>query len=69
MLHHSLAFCNGELTEQKETFAWSSGNPIWVATASVEECRLRRSGGFLGELDELVLNLERAQRFERTELH
>src|SRR5213080_3806778 len=45
------------------------GNPVRVAAASIEECRLRRARGLLGELDQLIFNLKRAQRLEFTELH
>src|SRR5882762_3697424 len=69
MLHHPFAFRDRELTEQEEAFAWSGGDPVGVAAAGIEECRLRRAGGLLGELDQLIFNLERSQRLEFTELH
>src|SRR6267378_7744580 len=69
MLHHPLAFGDRELTEQEEAFAWSGGDPVGVAAAGIKECRLRRAGGLLGELDQLIFNLKRAQRLEFTELH
>ena len=69
MLHHPFAFGDRKLTEQEEAFARSRGNPVRVAAASIEECRLRRARGLLGELDQLIFNLKRAQRLEFTELH
>src|SRR5262249_46529130 len=64
MLHHPLAFGDGELSEQKKALARGGGDPVRVATAGVQECRLRSLGGLFGEVDELVLDLERAQRLE-----
>ena len=40
MLHHPLAFGDRELTEQEETFARSGGDPVGIAAAGVEKCRL-----------------------------
>ena len=69
MLHHPLAFGDRELTEQEEAFARSGGDPVGVAAASIEKCRLCCSRSLLGEFDQLVFNLERAQRLEFSELH
>ena len=35
-----------------------------ITASCIQECRLRRPGGRLGETDELVLDFEGAQRFE-----
>ena len=64
MLHHALALGNGKLAEQKERFARSGGDPIGIAAARIQERRLRGFRGLLGEIDELILDLERAERFE-----
>ncbi len=69
MLHHPFAFGDRELTQQEEAFARSGGDPVGVAAASIEECRLRRTGGLLGEFNQLVFDLERAQRLELTEFY
>jgi len=60
MLQHPLAFGDRKLAQQEETFARSGGDPVGVAAAGVQECRLRRSGGLLGKLDQFVFNLERS---------
>src|ERR1700759_1091060 len=67
MLHHSFAFCDRKLAEQKKTFAWRRRDPVGISTPRVQECRLCRSGVLLGELDQFVFDLKRAQRLEFAE--
>src|SRR5207302_1689217 len=55
------AFGDGKLAEQEETFARRGGDPIRIAAASVQEHGLSRPGRGFGEVDEFVLDLERAQ--------
>ena len=64
MLHHALALGDRELTEQEKAFARRRGDPIRIAAAGIEECRLRRPRRLLGELDQLVLDFERTQSLE-----
>src|SRR6266404_7106593 len=61
VIHHTLTLSDRELTEQEVTFAWSSSDPIGIAAASVEECRLCGAGGLVCQFDQLVLDFERAQ--------
>ena len=69
MLHHPLALGDRELAEQKEALARGGGDPIGVAAPGVEERRLRGAGRLLRELDQLVLDLERAQGLELLQGH
>src|SRR5262249_26865312 len=64
MLHHPLAFDDGELPEQEEAFTRRGGYPVWIAASGVQERRLRPLRGPLCQVDQLVLDLERAQRLE-----
>ena len=64
MLHHPPALGQGELAEKEEALARLGGDPVRVAAAGVEERGLRGPGRLLGELDELVLDLERAHLVE-----
>src|SRR4029453_1515019 len=49
--------------------AWGGGDPVGVAAPGVEERRLRGPGRLLRELDQLVLDLERAQGLELSKGH
>jgi hypothetical protein len=69
MLHHPLALGDGELPEQEEAVARRRGDPVGIPPAGVEERRLRDPRGLLGQLDQLVLDLERAERLVLFELH
>src|SRR5881397_1713632 len=69
MLHHPLALGDRELAEQKEALARGGGDPVGVAAPGVEERRLRGAGCLLRELDQLVLDLERAQGLELLQGH
>src|ERR1043166_8061313 len=64
VLHHALAFRDGELAEQEKPFPRRGGDPVGIAAAGVEKGGLRRPRRALGELDQLVLDLERAQGLE-----
>jgi hypothetical protein len=61
LVHHALALGNRELPEQEEPLARRGRNPVRVAAPRVEECVGRLPGGGLGQLDQLVLDLERAE--------
>src|SRR5262249_34890046 len=50
--------------EQEEALARRRRHPVGIAAAGIEECRLRGARGLFGEMDQLVLDLERAQGFE-----
>src|SRR5881409_1495413 len=69
MLRHPLALGDRELAEQKEALARGGGDPVGVAAPGVEERRLRGAGRLLRELDQLVLDLERAQGLELLQGH
>ena len=64
MLHHPLALGDRKLAEQEKPFAGRGGDPVGIAAAGVQERRLRRLGGLLRQLDQLVLDLEWAQSLE-----
>src|SRR5690349_10079829 len=68
MVHHALALCDGELTKQKVSFARCGGNPVGIATACVEKCRLCGPRGFLGQPDQLIFDLKRTQSFKLAKL-
>ena len=67
MLHHTLTFGDGELTEKKVALARSRGDPIGIATAGIQESRLSCSRCLLGEFDEFIFDFERAKSFEGRE--
>src|SRR5690242_1373217 len=67
-IHDALALGNGELAKEEVTLTRGRGYPVWITATGVEECRLRGTRGFLGEFDQLVLDLERAEGFEVTKL-
>ena len=50
VLHHPLAFGDGELAEQEETFARRGRDPVGIAAAGIQERGLCRPGRFLGEV-------------------
>ena len=62
-IHHPLALGDRELAEQEEASRgwWRSS---WDCPAGVQERRLGPSWSLPGELDQLVLDLERAQSLE-----
>ena len=64
MIHHPLALGDGELAEEEEALARRGGDPVGIAAAGVQERGLRGPRRLLGQLDQLVLDLERAQSFE-----
>ena len=69
MLHHPLAFGNRKLAEQEEALAGGGGDPVGIAATGIQKGRLRSLRSLLGELDQLVLDLERAERFEFVEVY
>src|SRR5579863_7272666 len=64
MVHHPLALGDGELPKQEKAFARRRGYPVRIAATSVKESALRPLGGGLRQVDQFVLDLERAQRLE-----
>ena len=64
MFHHALALGDGELAKQEKALARRGGNPIGIAAAGIQERGLRGAGGLLGQMDQLVFDLERDQSLE-----
>jgi len=60
MLHHPLALGQRELSEEEEALTGGGGDPVGIAAASIEEGGLGRPGGGFGEIDQFILDLERA---------
>jgi hypothetical protein len=68
MLHHAPGLREGELAEQEEALARLGGDPVGVAASGIEERGLGGLRGLLGELDQLVFDLERAHLVELFEV-
>ena len=64
MIHHPLAFGAGELAEEEERVARPCCNPVGIAAPGIQEGGLRGPRGLPCQLDQLVLDFERAQSFE-----
>ena len=64
MLHHPLAFGDGELSQQEKAFPRRRGDPVGIASPGVQKGGLRPLRSVLGEIDEFVLDLEGTQRLE-----
>jgi len=60
-VHDPLGFGNGELAQGEKRLPGRGGHPVGVAPAGVQHGRGRLFGVFLGQGDELVLDLEGAQ--------
>jgi hypothetical protein len=68
-VHHPSRLGHRELAQEEEALARGGGDPVRVAAPGVEEHVRGFLGLRLGELDQLVLDLERAQGLVRAERH
>ena len=60
-VHDPLALADGELAEEEESLARRGRDPVGIAAAGVQQGHGGLLGAFLGERDQLVLDLERAE--------
>ena len=69
MLHHPLALGDRKLAEQEEALAGSGGDPVGITAAGIQKGRLRPLRSLLRKLDQLVLDLKRAERFKALQVY